>query len=528
MASPIIVSEGKLQGYITETESGKKFFVFKGIPYAKPPIDELRFAAPLPSEPWEGVRDATKNSNICAQLDRATKTVVGDEDCLYLNISSPKLPNSNDDLLPVMVFFHGGVFLFGNGTDDSIHGPDFLVEKDVVVVSLNYRLGILGFLCLDRSDAPGNMGLKDQVQALKWIQKNIKEFGGNPENVTIFGISAGGASVEYLMLSPMAKGLFHKVIAQSGSSLLPWAQTSNIKKIAAKLPVLKNKIITDDDELLKYLKSLSTNDLIITTMLGLAIDVWRGGINFSFVPTVESPGDWEPFISKSTYEMLSNGEFTKVPYMAGCCDREGLLLIPLGTPLLEKLKKEKKFTSHLPFDFGDSTETENARLKSLYMETESKYIDPDSYAIDFLGDVDFLGGVFVSTMLIAKNNSPVYFYDFAYDGNLNFLKKKMSIDRKGASHGDEIGYLVKSAILTDPLSETDMLIRNRLCQLWTNFAKFGNPTPKTDDVITTIWEPFAEPGQAYLYIDDKLTMKHELYPERMKLFKELYEKYYKL
>ncbi|XP_028178028.1 esterase FE4-like [Ostrinia furnacalis] len=527
MSDPVVkVEEGKLKGKVNKTLNNFEYFAFKSVPYAKPPVGELRFSVPVPPEPWEGVRDATKNCNICAQLDRATQSVVGDEDCLYLNVYSPKLPASDDSLLPVMVFIHGGGFVFGSGTDDTVHGPDFLIEKDVVVVTFNYRLGILGFLALNSKDAPGNMGLRDQVQALKWIQKNIKQFGGDPNNVTIFGVSAGGASVEYLLLSPMAKGLFHKAIAQSGSTLLPWAQSSKIKKMAHKIRLITGNIVTSDEKLLKFLKGLSTKDLITYSMVVLAAEAWDGGITFGFVPTVEKSADWETFLDKKPYDALASGEFTKVPFISGFCSREGLLMVSHHPARLEKLKKEKNFLDFLPFDI-DETEKQamETKFKTIYLEAEQKFDDEDAFAIDYFTDVDFFGGGYVSASLIAKNNSPVYFYEFAYDGALNYLKKKYNIPRKGACHGDEGGYIIKSSILDGEISKTDEIVKNRLVGMWTNFAKYGDPTPEVNELLPTKWEPIAETGLAYLYIDEELKMKEDLYPARVKLFKELYEKY---
>lgn len=429
----------------------------------------------MPAEPWEGVKDATKDCNICAQLDKETQSIVGDEDCLYLNIYTPKVP-SDDLLLPVMVFVHGGGFVFGHGTDDSTHGPDFLIEKDVVVVSFNYRLGILGFLSLDCKDAPGNMGLRDQVQALKWVQKNIKQFGGNPDNVTIFGVSAGGASVEYLLLSPLAKGLFHKAIAQSGSTLLPWAQNNKVKELAHKIPLIHGKSVAGDDELLQFLKGLSTKDLIASSMSVLRTASWRGGIYFGFVPTVEKSGEWETFLDKKPYDVLSRGEFTKVPFMAGFCSREGLLIVSNWGSRLQKIKNDKNFLDFLPFEIDETEKQEmDAKLKATYFQTteaEQKYGD-DAFAIDFFSDVDFIGGGYVSASLIAKHNSPVYFYEFAYDGGLNYLKKKYNIPHKGACHGDEGGYLLRSTLLDGEISKTDESVKNRLVGMWTNFAKYG-------------------------------------------------------
>ncbi|XP_052741654.1 juvenile hormone esterase isoform X2 [Bicyclus anynana] len=525
--NPIVaVTEGKLSGNVRETSNGTQYVSFKGVPYAKPPINELRFTAPEPPEPWEGVRDATKECNICAQFDRESLKVIGDEDCLYLNVYTPSLPQADASLLPVMVFSHGGGFVYGNGTDDTIHGPDYLIEKNVVVVSLNYRLGVLGFLNLDCKEAPGNMGLKDQVQALKWVQQNIKNFNGDPNNVTIFGISAGGASVEYLMLAPMAKGLFHKAIAQSGSSLLPWAQNNNIKEYATMIPVIKKKVITDNQDLLTFLKTMSIEDLISTAMMVLASEKVKGGLHFGFVPSIEKQGDWEPFFTKSTYELLAQGEFNKVPFISGFCTREGLLMLPYSE-LFEKIEKDKKFVDLLPFNLDDKQKIEyESKFKTVYLEGNTEYDEQDSFAIDYFTDLDFLGGVYVATSLIAKNNSPVYFYEFKYDGNLNYLKKKLKIDREGACHGDDGGYLVKSDLLKGNLSDTDKLVRDRMCQMWTNFATFGDPTPKIDNVITTTWEPIAKTGMARLVIDDKLTMNYDTDTDRTKLFKELYEKCY--
>lgn len=427
-----------------------------------------------PSNPWKNIRDATKSCNICAQICKKTKKLIGNEDCLYLNVYTPQLPSNKDKLLPVMVFLHGGGFLFGRGTDNATHGPDFLIEKEVVMVSVNYRLGILGFLSLNIKEAAGNMGLMDQVQALKWIQKNIESFGGNPKNVTIFGTSAGGASAGYLMLSPMAKGLFHKAVAQSGFPLLHWAHNTDVRKLASKIPSLHNKSISNDEQLLQYLKSLPADELISASLRVVVADEFRGGIHFGFVPTIEKPGDWQPFLTKSPYQLVTQGEFNKVPYMTGFCTREALLILAYGGPNLNELVEKKKFLNFFPFDLSDveKTQTEDI-LKTNYLGSETKYREPDAFAIDFFTDVDILGGLYKSTKLIAKHNKAVYFYEFSYDGNLNYNKKCLNIERKGACHGDEIGYMLKSDRLTGPVSKTDAKVRDRMITMWTNFAKYG-------------------------------------------------------
>ncbi|XP_026762565.2 juvenile hormone esterase-like [Galleria mellonella] len=526
MAAPIVeVEQGKLQGTLSED---KQFYIFRGIPYAKPPVGELRFRVPVPPETWKGVRDATKICNACAQFDTTSGIVTGSEDCLYLNVSTPNISRTDTSLLPVMFFLHGGGFVFGCGTDDSAQGADYLVKKNVVVVNINYRLGVLGFLCLDRKDAPGNVGLRDQVEALKWVQKNISKFGGDPNNVTIFGISAGGASVEYLTLSPMTKNLFHKCIAQSGTSLLPWSQNNNVRDLSRKLAVLKGKVVQNDEELLKYLKEIPFDELVRTSMTAIAMDKHDGGLHFGFVPTIEKPTDWEPFLDKSTFDLLSQGIFNKVPYMAGFCTNEGIIMLAVKRLILDKLSDEKNFETYLKQFFGipDSNINEVAtELKSAYL---SKSDESDAPVIDFFSDIDFIGGIFEAVSLIAKHNSPVYFYEFSYDGGLNSIKKKLNINRKGTSHGDDSGYVLKLDVFKSAsISETDELVRERVTTLWTNFAKYGNPSPTIDNVITTEWKPVEDSEISYLFIDENLTMRKNPYPQRMKLFKNLFENYYK-
>ncbi|EFN67608.1 Liver carboxylesterase 31, partial [Camponotus floridanus] len=161
---------------------------------------------PVPPEPWSGSRDASKYGNVAVQIDIIQKSeIIGDEDCLYLNVFTTDIKSS--EKRPVMVWIHGGGFFFGSG-DSTLYGPDYIVKKDVVLVTLNYRLGVLGFLNLYDKVATGNQGLKDVILALHWVQENISEFGGDSENVTIFGESAGGAIVHYLTLSPLSEGAY--------------------------------------------------------------------------------------------------------------------------------------------------------------------------------------------------------------------------------------------------------------------------------------------------------------------------------
>ncbi len=214
--SVIVETElGKLQG-ITRAD----YLEFRGIPYAQPPVGPLRFKAPQPLSPWGGVRKADRFSDASPQ-DEISMFGIGhtNEDCLYMNIWTPAADGAKR---PVMVWIHGGGYVSGSGSQLIYRGRDIAKNGDVVVVTLNYRLGALGYLYLnefidEHYEVSANNGLLDQIAALKWIQNNIVQFGGDPSQVTLFGESAGGMSVAALMAAPQARGLFHKAVIQSGS-----------------------------------------------------------------------------------------------------------------------------------------------------------------------------------------------------------------------------------------------------------------------------------------------------------------------
>lgn len=181
---------GQVRGIEERTSAlGDRYFSWKGIPYAQPPVGNLRFADPVPHQGWSGVRDASDHGSNCATGGLVTDKT-GDEDCLFLNVFTTSIIAKR----PVMVWIHGGAFVMGSGDDDQAT-PNHFVTQDVLLVTINYRLGIMGFLSTGDRHAPGNAAMKDMVLALQWVQNNIANFGGDPDNVTIFGLSAGGVAV---------------------------------------------------------------------------------------------------------------------------------------------------------------------------------------------------------------------------------------------------------------------------------------------------------------------------------------------
>ncbi|XP_011690277.1 PREDICTED: esterase E4-like, partial [Wasmannia auropunctata] len=319
----ICVQEGKLIGVVEKGVYGDKYIAFRGIPYAKPPIGELRFKDPVPAEPWSGNRDASKHGNVSVQMNLFTREIEGDEDCLYLNVYTTKIEPSKKRA--VMVYLHGGGFYLGSG-DALFYGPDYIVRKDVVLITLNYRLGVLGFLNLYDKVATGNQGLKDVIMALRWIQKNISEFGGDPENVTIFGESVGGAIVHYLTLSPLAKGLFHKAILQSGVVRCPWAFTEREPHLnkAFLLAEKFGKVTADPKVAYEFLKTIDAKKLIETEQKSLLTETERQQHSLIFTPSVDHESA-NPFFPEDPETFMCRE--AKVPLLLGFTSREGSFII---------------------------------------------------------------------------------------------------------------------------------------------------------------------------------------------------------
>ena len=210
----------------------KKFFAFEGIPYAKPPIGDLRFRNPLPVGPLDKPFEAFTTPPECLQWDHLRERgVVGSEDCLYLNVYTNRIPPppTYANTQPTLVFLHAGTYTAGSGAD-GLFQPDYLVETDITVVTISHRLGPLGFLCTEDAEAPGNVGLRDQLLALEWVRDNIRYFGGMNDSVTVMGSGAGGSSAHLLTLTPLIRAddtnpnefsLLHRIISHSGTAYTP-------------------------------------------------------------------------------------------------------------------------------------------------------------------------------------------------------------------------------------------------------------------------------------------------------------------
>ncbi|KAL0126797.1 hypothetical protein PUN28_005278 [Cardiocondyla obscurior] len=214
---------GFVRGKWSKSERGRSIANFLGIPYALPPLGELRFKSPQRwNRMWTIIRNATSDGKMCIQIDGRNE-VVGSEDCLYLNVFVPYISEEKKPKkLPILAYVHGGGYMIGSSNSE-LYAPDYLLDQDIILVTMNYRLSVLGFFSTGNQVSPGNYGLKDIKVALEWIQENIENFGGDAKSVTLVGCSAGSAATHLLALSKKTEGLFHRYILQSGSALSTWS-----------------------------------------------------------------------------------------------------------------------------------------------------------------------------------------------------------------------------------------------------------------------------------------------------------------
>ncbi|XP_072397494.1 juvenile hormone esterase-like isoform X2 [Diabrotica undecimpunctata] len=519
MAHVVQIAEGKISGGTRTDFNGDKFHSFLCIPYGKAPVGDLRFKAPLPVEPWDGIKEVITEDKTGFQKNIFLKEYTGQEDCLSLHVFTKKLPHEEDKLKPVMVYIHGGGFIMGSH-ETTMYGPEYLMTEDIVLVSITYRVGLLGFLSLkDESlDVPGNAGLKDQVLALKWVQKNIRNFNGDPNNVTIFGESAGGASVEYLLLSPSTKGLFHRAIAQSGSTLNPWTRGNFQLTDFAKF-IGKNNL--NEKELLNSLRDMAVQELYDQQNQYLKSKNLM--VDFGLItPVVEKPNP-TAFITEKPIDIIHSGNYNDVPVIIGYNDAEGLLLEFLESLGMKEAKVEEDLAIEqmLPCE---TNLTDTQHVKRLVEKLRHFYrpeTDPVG-RINLLTDALFAAGVITSAKNQAKvSKNPVYFYRFTLEGGLNMLKKMVNDKRPGACHGDDLGYLFKNPLTTD-VGDEDKTYIKQMVTLWTNFAKYGNPTPPGNN-LNIEWKPIHNGRLNFLDIGKQLKMDVNPEADRMKIWNEIYQ-----
>jgi len=547
------------------------YFSFQGIPYAQPPLGKLRFHDPVPVESWNDEVDASDAPPaMCVQppwFDPTVKEpVTGEEDCLFLNIYTEELPQSglqSMELKPVMFWIHGGGFMLGSGAmlgDGS--GSDFLIESGMVVVTINYRLGPLGFLALEGTSITGNQGLKDQLLALRWVKENIANFGGDPGRITIAGESAGAVSVHAQVLSPMGKDedLFHRAISFSGTMLMDYTEGTKTQSRDYIEKLVKSGEFTDggienieediEDEN-SWLYTVSANTLILkatqaymsTSKLSPKeqvenTDLWDN--TYVFFPVID---DWaeEPFLPSHPITILHNQQQKMVPFMTGINKDEGAMNIapkwkhmdPADNQLAEYFGTIG--ARELLFSFGkDITFDDQLTAKTIahfYVGKDGISRENKQGLMDMYTDAYFAHPNTEVVRLHAQSPVPVYNYLMSYRGSASFAPLYAQGDQSasqedfGVAHGDDLMYFFKIAFgnYTTINTENDEKFVEIWQQLMVNFARYGDPTPVKLPNIPN-WPPAQKSKAACVYLDIGLepAEKHRMFSERMHFWHKLF------
>jgi len=445
ITEPVHVEQGLLSGVAGTSPEVR---VFRGVPFAEAPVGDLRWRAPKPAAKWTGTRNVSEFGAICMQR-RPNAAGIGaeprpmSEDCLYLNIFTAA--KTAGDKLPVMVWIHGGALTAGAGSIAGYDGEQ-LARKGVVVVTINYRLGVFGFFAhpelSKESDrhAAGNFGLLDQIAALQWVQKNIAAFGGDPKCVTIFGESAGSWSTNLLAASPLARGLFHRVIGESGGQFEPMKTLAQAEQAGAKFGTLAQ------------LRAKTAEAL--QTEMGAAFVGANGGYSGPVVDGWSLPDD--------VYTIYAKGKQNDVPVLIGSNADEGTMFTP-ATVTLQSMKDQAQRR------FGADAEA-FLKLYPAQSDSEAWRASADSMRDQTFG-WEMRTWARMQTM---TGKSKVYLYFFSR------VPPGPAAARMGAYHSAEIAYVFHNTHRpgTRPWEETDHKLSDLMASYWVNFATTGDPNGK--------------------------------------------------
>ncbi|KAL7737527.1 hypothetical protein ACLKA6_007654 [Drosophila palustris] len=516
-----------LRGTMMPGYRGESFEAFMGIPYAQPPVGDLRFQNPVAASGWEGFLNASVPHTSCLQKCYFFRTwpVFGDEDCLYLNVYRPVV--SQGDSLPVMVYFHAGGFACGS-SDPLTIGPEYFMDtQQIILVTVNYRLGpfgkpatvichlngsfimwisFVGFLSTGDRHMSGNFGLKDQRLALQWVQQHIASFGGNPQLVTIFGHSAGGISVHFHMLSPNSNGLFQRAISLSGTALSAMAHVrdplSQARQLGEQVGIAQSSNL-DTKQLAESLRGV---DALKILEGGDIFKDWNSAPLVNYAAVVEQDATSESFFSEDFIESHMAGRIQQVPWLLGSSSRAGegavFLLHVYTNPEYRKEFNEnflERFSLDLYLPKGTPTETVR-NLLTLYdvqeMELNENTIIP---LLNLLGDFNFLYPLYVAAEGYAGYaQEPLSIYSFEYRGSSGISFSQCHSEgivppEVLPAHMDDALHMIRMPIIWPDFAKDseDNLVIDRLTTVLVEFAKTGVfynetdlPACKADDFTT--------------------------------------------
>ncbi|XP_046368827.2 carboxylesterase 5A-like [Haliotis rufescens] len=513
--------QGRVKGYHISSKSGYSLQVFLGIPYAEPPVGDLRFARPIPAGSWHGIHDATFYRPICPQRLSLIQTFSfgpvfnnTNEDCLYLNVFAPM----NGSKLPVMVWIHGGAYKWGSASE---YDGRMLASRGIVLVTIDYRLGVLGFLSTGDDAAPGNFGHLDQLLALQWVKDNIGQFGGNPDKVTIFGQSSGGAGVSSHMFSPLAKGLFRGVISQSGISVSPFAfyrPPYKASDTARNLGKIVGCNSSSSHALVACLRGKSTDDLVNARPQGAPM-------TSTYVPVVDGY-----YMLDFPENLLEQGRVLDLPLMTGTVLNEGADMIEYigGVEKGVSSQTAQQEIHSWSQRYHNQTDIVYKTIACHYDFRSANPLVNRQNLIAFWSDYDYVAPNIRMVDAYHKIQPSTYMYSFEYRS-----VNQPDPQWEGVLHATDLHYVFGCPFPdTMPcpwrgcnvtwcsgwgVSHLDKTISYEMMTLWTNFAKTLDPNTGVKTRVQ--WPRYSVSAhRPYLQIRDTPNVQHSLRPSAANLW----------
>ncbi|XP_017077325.1 uncharacterized protein LOC108112087 [Drosophila eugracilis] len=482
-------SVGCLKGTYRQGYQSERFEAFMGIPYALPPVGDLRFKNPKVMPKLLGVYDASQPKMDCIQKNYLLPSpiIYGVEDCLYLNVYRPEVRKS---ILPVMVYIHGGGF-FGGSAGPGLTGPEYFMDTgEVILVTMAYRLGPFGFLSTQDALMPGNFGLKDQNLALRWVQRNIGYFGGDPQSVTIFGQSAGGVAAHMHLLSPRSQGLFHRVISMSGTANVPFAIAEEPLEQARLLAEFAQIPDAQTLSTVKLAKALRRVDAIKLLNAGDGLKFWDVDHMTNFRPVIEKGLEGKAFLSKHPKDILADGERASIPLLLGTVPGEGAVRVVniLGNETLRQ-SFNSRFDELLQelMEFPPSFSQERLKKSMEFLVGEYFHgqheVNEETVQgfMDLISDRGFKQPLYHTIRKdVCHTPNPVYLYSFNYRGPLSYASVYTSADvigKYGVVHCDDLLYLFRSPLIFPDFerNSTEAKVIKSFVDYFVHFAKYGKP-----------------------------------------------------
>jgi len=501
---PVRVEQGLLAG---TNGSSADMRIYRGIPFAAPPVGDLRWRAPQPAAKWQGVRQAAEFSNACWQTQYPAAAAIYqaklpplDEDCLYLNIWTPA--KSAKDRLPVMVWIHGGGFTRGFAGTRAYDG-EALARKGAVIVTINYRLGIFGFFAHPALSAEsghhasGNYALLDQIAALQWVQKNIAAFGGDPKRVTVCGESAGSWAVNVLMASPLAKGLFQRAIGESGGSFSPMKTLAEAEKEGEKLATSLAPAAAADAKS-EAADKLEVQSILKTLRAKPAEELLKSAEMETVRPMVDG---W--VVPQAIATIFAEGRQNDVPLIVGYNADEGTALAPQAANLNVMM-----FTGGVYQRYGS--------LADAFLKIYPAASDEQAVLSFYSAFRDQQFGWEMRTwarMATKTGHQPAYLYYFSH------RPPGPQSERLRAFHASEIPYVFGTFFWPFPWVDTDKELSDAMTSYWVNFAATGNPNGGS----LVKWPTYNAKDDQSLEFGDQIAVRSEVNKAGLDFFDGYYQ-----